>query len=505
MSTSRTTGPEKSPALVSWKEIAVFLGRAERTVKRWERQRGMPIHRIPGGERGSVFAYPDELRAWLLGELGLAAPDSRPIHDRRRRVSDRRQSPKPVPLPADDTAPAETATLEASSAIHHPIFEWAAAAAAIFTLAAGSVFIVGHSSMLASALERITVSDSKMSAHVPKPKAESLYLQGRYQWGLRTADSLDRALDAYTQAIVLDPQYAQAYAGLAETYELLPEYAHADQGDSYARAKLAAAKAIEIDPNLAAGHRAMAFALFWGDWNISLSDAEFRRALALAPNEQETHHWYSTTLLSRQEYTAAIAQADQALRLGPTNPAVAADVAWVHASLQGNRQAAIETLRDLARTQPSLVKPARYLARLEFEDENYPAFLGDLQTAASISQDPDELALAQAASRGWAGGGKPGLLEALRQAHKAAFDSGHTSGFALARTYLLLGKPDVALPYFQAAFDRNDFNLMTLRACDCIATLREDPGYAQLLRRIHQRMHLPPGALTNRAPAFQFN
>src|ERR1700751_3896520 len=64
----REPRPEKPQALVSWKEIAAFLNRAERTVKRWERARGLPVHRVPGGERGGVFAYPEELEAWLLGQ-----------------------------------------------------------------------------------------------------------------------------------------------------------------------------------------------------------------------------------------------------------------------------------------------------------------------------------------------------------------------------------------------------------------------------------------------------
>src|ERR1700740_2731677 len=78
MPSPREPRPERPQALVSWKEIAAFLSRAERTVKRWERDRGLPVHRVPGGERGGVFSYPDELTAWLHGEQGRGAQSAAP-------------------------------------------------------------------------------------------------------------------------------------------------------------------------------------------------------------------------------------------------------------------------------------------------------------------------------------------------------------------------------------------------------------------------------------------
>ena len=75
MSSPNADSPERAKVLVSWKEIAAFLDRAERTVKRWERERGLPVHRVPGGERSGVFAYSHELNAWLLGDEGQEEPD----------------------------------------------------------------------------------------------------------------------------------------------------------------------------------------------------------------------------------------------------------------------------------------------------------------------------------------------------------------------------------------------------------------------------------------------
>jgi tetratricopeptide (TPR) repeat protein len=103
----------------------------------------------------------------------------------------------------------------------------------------------------------IAVSDSE------KSQARDLYLKGRYEWNQRTPDSLNRALGYFTQAILHDPGYAQAYVGMADTYDLLREYSTMPDSEAYARALAAASKAVELDDSLAEAHRALAFAEWW--------------------------------------------------------------------------------------------------------------------------------------------------------------------------------------------------------------------------------------------------
>jgi tetratricopeptide (TPR) repeat protein len=329
------------------------------------------------------------------------------------------------------------------------------------------------------------------SRHIGSPRAEQIYLQGRYQWSLRTAESLAKSVDAYTQAIVEDPAYAQAYAGLAESYDLLPQYSRVNSADSFQRAKAAASRAIELDPNLAAGHRAKAFALFYGYWDVAGSDAEFKRALAIAPNEAESHHWYGTTLFSRQENTQSLAQIDEAVRLSPTTPAIVADAAFIHASLRNNRETSIKILRELTRTQPTLVKSSRYLAGIDLDDGNYHSYLADIRQIAKITHDPVANTLAIAASRGWASGGRSGLLQAILKAAQTAFEQGADTGVAAGEAYMRLGQPNKALPYFRAAFERNDPVLMRLSVCECPAAVKNDPEYISLSQQVNMRMGLP--------------
>jgi tetratricopeptide (TPR) repeat protein len=477
--------------LVSWKEIAVFLNRAERTVKRWEQERGLPVHRVPGGERGSVFAYPSELNAWLLGEQNKASQNGSitvlDLDHPNGSDSGKGGWLKDAEL---ESAPADLKPAAHRKSIRN--HRWL-----VFTPALALVLGIAVTSWhFFSAGRKIHAAELRSAAGIPgvadqnsTPRAEQLYLQGRYEWGLRTADGLVKSIDDYTQAIVQDSNYAPAYAGLAESYDLLPEYGRLSREEAFPRARAAADKAISLDPNLAAGHRARAFALFYGDWDVPASDAEFKLALALAPNEMESHHWYATTLFSRLDAAQAITEIDQAVRLSPTSPAVVADAAFIHVFFDSDREANLRTLRELAQTQPKLASTFRYLAEIDLENEDYPNYLDDLRHAAAVSRDPYEESLAAAASHGWVSAGKTGLLEGVRQVQQKAFDQGKDSGYWLGRTYLSLGQSRQALRYFNHAFQKNDFALMTLPACPCMAGLKNDSGYADLLHRVHQRMY----------------
>src|SRR6185312_14977298 len=102
----------------------------------------------------------------------------------------------------------------------------------------------------------------------------------------------------FTQSIVKDPGYAPAYAGLADTYNLLSEYKVMPYRDAFARAISAAKKAVELDDSLANAHASLAFASFWGAWDGATAEREFKRALALNPNYVVAHHWYATFLMT---------------------------------------------------------------------------------------------------------------------------------------------------------------------------------------------------------------
>ena len=487
----RPEPPEQTRTLVSWKEIATFLNHAERTVKRWEQERDLPVHRIPGKERGSVFAYPAELSAWLLGEQGKAVQASSPGENDpvESPSSPRMEPPEPIASGATPLSGRRSTDHMGPRISMRSWVTWITPPALILG-AAGGLYLASHLNRSAAAARHSETTTT--SAHTPSPHAEELYLEGRYEWNLRTAQSLNKSIDDFTQAIVQDPAYALAYAGLAESYDLLPEYGDINRDEAFSRAKAASERAIALDPNLPAGHRAKAFALFYGDWDAQGSEREFKEALALAPNEVETHHWYATTLYSRREKEQALAQIDEALRLSPTSPAIQADAAFLHVSLGHNVEASIKTLRELARTQPNLVKASRYLYGIDFARRDYDAFRADLLHTVSIAHKADESELASAVERGWERGGEHGLLAAIRDVDLAQLARGDNKAFDVAGVYLRLGQPGTALHYFELALKQRDVRIARLPADSSLPALEEYPNYRALFQRIDEAMHLSP-------------
>lgn len=474
--------------LASWKAIADYFDCDERTAKRWERERGLPVHRVPGLKRSGVFAYTSELDSWMQSSAPAENPHS---WGHNGELKANRGS---VPTAAVDVQipiaiePASLPTQPASVrrvALRHWL-PWTVNGVAVLVAAAALlVYSSPHAAPSKSANSRAL---SNVPQHVPSPGAEALYLRGRYYWNLRTADGLAKAIDAYNQAIVIDPSYAEAFAGLAEAYDLLPQFGRGDFDNSLRKAEQAADRAIALDPNLAAAHRAKAFALFYWDWDIAGSEAEFRRALALDPNSAQTHQWYAGTLQSRSDGAEAVRQIDEAVRIDPTSPAIAADAAFLHADF-GDFRAGIKALKEIEQSQPTLASPVQFLRELDFDIGDFPAYIDDVRSFANITHAPDDLALAKAVAQGWARAGRTGLLEARAKALKAAFDHGTETGFQLGQTLLLLGHRDVALFYFNAALAQHGVQFVAIDDYPWAKKLSRDPGYAELFTQIRQRVH----------------
>ncbi len=507
MATSTTnTEPvlENHGVLASWKGIAAYFGCNVRTAKRWERERGLPVRRAPGKKSGTVFARTSELDAWLQSRENERELDSPPspgstwAKESNGAQNDSKGEAAPPALPTSSEV------LQAKQASFLRWRPWALAALVVLVFATTLLWRAENRQMAAAT----TFSQSdvlKGKPHLPAPGAVDLFLRGRYYWNLRTADGLAKAIDSYTQAIVTDSSYAEAYAGLAESYDLLPQFGQADLGDSLGKAELAADRAIELNPNLASAHTAKAFALYYWDWDVAGSDAEFKRALALDPNSAQTHQWYAGTLESRSEGANAVREIDEAVRLDPTSPAIATDAALMHADFD-DFTSGVKALKEIERTQPTLSSPAEFLADLDFAAGNFPAYVDDTRRFAAVTRAPDAIAMADAVAQGWARGGKTGLLEARAEALKAAFEKGRESGFLLGENLVLLGRRREALTYFKASFDRHADQLVQFLAQDdnpWVKELSNDPGYSTLFARVRQRIREVTPAQPTQARASQ--
>ena len=161
------------------------------------------------------------------------------------------------------------------------------------------------------------------------PEAYEAYLTGRYYWNKRTGDGLKRAIDHFNRAIDKDPNYAQAYTGLADSYALSGdwEYGLLSPDDAFPKAKAAATKSLVLDDNLAEAHTSLAFVLDLYDWNWELAEHEYKRAIALNPSYATAHHWYAWHLIVMGRHSEAIAESRKAENLDPLSPIISADLA----------------------------------------------------------------------------------------------------------------------------------------------------------------------------------
>jgi TolB-like protein/Tfp pilus assembly protein PilF len=176
---------------------------------------------------------------------------------------------------------------------------------------------------------KLTGSEKQMMAAQPTTDmaAYELYHKGRSLWGKRTGDNIPKAIAFFEQAIARDPNYALAYAGLANAYVILPFWTNADRHDSKAKAKEAALKALGIDPNLAEAHLALGRVLFFSEIDILGATREYERAIELKPNEAAAHHWYGNDVLAATgRFEEAIAEGKRAIGLDPLSSVMNVDL-----------------------------------------------------------------------------------------------------------------------------------------------------------------------------------
>lgn len=149
------------------------------------------------------------------------------------------------------------------------------------------------------------------------PEAYALYLKGRYEFAKRSKDGLTKGLVFFEKAVAQDPNYAQAWAGVAESYGILGNNEILAVAEVHAKAKSAALKALELDPHLSDAHTALAEVLNDYEWNWAAAEKEYRRAIELNSNDATAHHWYAMSLMWVGRTDEAIAEIEHARRLDP--------------------------------------------------------------------------------------------------------------------------------------------------------------------------------------------
>jgi tetratricopeptide (TPR) repeat protein len=459
--------------LDTWKEIGAFFGRDERTVKRWEDQRGLPVHRVPGSGRGSVYAYTSELSEWLKTADSRVSVTS--TVDEALANSQTSKSEVPVAT-SDSSETSPSAFLEETLKNNRTWIFVAAAVAIAALLGLGWFFKAGR-----------TASARSASAHVVDPQAQELYLKGIYYWHKRTPEGLTQAVDYFTQSIVRDPNYAPAYVGLADCYNLLREYTKMPPEEAYPRAKAAAERAIALDDSLSGAHSSLAFVDFYWSWNAKGAEREFKRAIELDPNSVVAHHWYATSLLHMGRFKEALEQIEIAQKLDPSSSSALADKAAILEYVTG-REDAIKLLQELESSDPNFLSPHSYLAGMYFRERNYASSIQESKQYATLIKDDALLSVAEAGETGLAAGGRDGMLKAMMAAQQKLYVEGKYSSYLMAVSESEIGDKQAAMKYLEEALARHDERMIAIRIDESFAPYRSDPAFQKMVEQVG----LPP-------------
>jgi len=329
---------------------------------------------------------------------------------------------------------------------------------------------------------KLTGSEKDAMSKKPtaNPEAYELYLQGRFFWNKRTDVDLPRAVEFYEQAIAKDPNYALAYAGLADCYVLYPDYGVGAPAEYYPKAREMAEKALSLDATLAEPHAALGMIYTNFDHDFDKAIAEFDRAIQLNPNNATAYQWKNTALVALQQFDAAIAGSKKAIALDPLSLILNADLVFNYYNARRFDEALAQGRRTLE-IDPSFHVVRGYVGiALQFKGQLADA-LREYRIAASITDEPfSHTLLAQACARSGLRDEAQQILAQLEERARTKF----VTGWSIAVIRLSLGDKEGALAALQTAIDQHAPELLNLPSDPLFDELRGDPRFEVVVQKV---------------------
>jgi TolB-like protein/Tfp pilus assembly protein PilF len=330
------------------------------------------------------------------------------------------------------------------------------------------------------------LTGSEQTAISKKPTANSeayeLYLKGRFFWNKRTGNDLKTGANYFQRAIDADPSYANAYAGLAQPYVLIPLFGAGMPRDFFPKASDAARRAIELDETSAEGHAALGNLYCMDDFNPPASEKEFQRAIALDPNYATAHHWFSNSLLvTMGRFDEAIKEGKRAVELDPLSLIINADLGGT-LMLSRRYDDAIAQLRSTLALDPNFAYAHWNLGEALYLKGDSTGAIAEYEKAASLDNDPEIQALL---ARAYAETGKKEqALEILRKLSETAQHQ-FVRGYLFALIYIGLGDKTTAIQYLErCSQERENIDLNWIKVDPLLDPLRGDPRFEALLDKI---------------------
>jgi TolB-like protein/Tfp pilus assembly protein PilF len=315
------------------------------------------------------------------------------------------------------------------------------------------------------------------------PQARENYMKGRYFWNLRSEAGYLKAIDYFQSAVNEDPQYAQAYSGLADTYALLGSLPLSKVRDTaMAKAKEMALTALKLDDSLADAHTSLAFVEMHYEWKFREAEQEFRRAVELDPNYSTAHQWYAIDLAALGQMDEAVTELDRARQTDPLSAIVNTDMAEMMYYARRYDEA-LQQARATVEMDPNFAHAHRVLGRIYFEKHMLPEAVAEGKRAVELSGNDPWMLLDLATTCALAGK-KTEMQNSLWRAATISPGGVLPEIGGTVEVYVALGEGDRAFKVLESLYRRRDGGLILLNADPRFDSLKSDPRFQQLLQRV---------------------
>jgi adenylate cyclase len=317
----------------------------------------------------------------------------------------------------------------------------------------------------------------------PNTEAYDLYLKGRYFLNRKTEADAKRAIDYFQQALAKDPNDALAYAGLSDSYSsLVFPLGAAVPREAMSKAKEAALHALAIDNALGEAHASLAYLTFFYDWDWPAAEREFKQAIELNPNNADTHHWYSHYLMGQGRIEESLTQSKRALELSPFDILFNVHLAW-HYLYARQYDQALDQIQKTVEMDENFAQCYPWLGLILEQQGRYAEAIAAFQKAISLFPGGSSIAEAELAHTYAVSGNREAAQKIIAELQELA-KSKYVSSYQIAAIYAGLGDKDQAFVWLEKAYEERSDGLVNLRAEQRFDSLRSDPRFKDLARRL---------------------
>jgi len=306
--------------------------------------------------------------------------------------------------------------------------------------------------------------------------------KGRYFWNKRTEEDLKRAIGYFEQALQLDPNYALAYVGLANSYLLLPEYGVYRSKEAYPKVKEAAMKALEIDDMLAEAYVTLAQIKRRYDYDWAAAERTYKRAIELDPNYATAHHWYGYDLMCVERYDEAIQEIKRAHELDPLSLVINRNLGQV-LYRAGRYDEALEALNKTLEMDPTFSATHLYLGSIYLQKSRYEDALAEFQKEKEYARGWGTRAEA------WIGvaymklGQREKTQEILDELIKRSKQT-YVRETLIAMLHFVLEEDDQGFQWLEKGYEEYDSFLRLIRTDLIFDRVRTDPRFREIVRKM---------------------